>query len=136
MEGVLAAIHGDEAEIDVHGKRLRARVGDVRVLTEAQAAAGAHKAVPQARVSVNVQLQPRGDGLLSDLNVIGCTVEEALSRTERFLDQMVHGRSARSADHPRLRHRAAAPGHRASTSATTRWSRATTPRRRSREAAG
>ncbi len=91
MEGILAAIHGDEAEIDVHGKRLRARVGDVRVLTKAQAAAGAHKAVPQARVSVNVQLQPRGEGLLSDLNVIGCSVEEALSRTERFLDQMVMG---------------------------------------------
>ena len=28
---------------------------------------------------------------MSDLNVIGCTVDEALSRTERFLDEMVLG---------------------------------------------
>jgi DNA mismatch repair protein MutS2 len=90
MEGLLAAIHGDEAEIDVHGKRLRARLGDVRVLTRAQSAA-ARQAAPQARVNVNVQLQSRGDGPASDLNVIGCSVEEALSRTERFLDQMVLG---------------------------------------------
>ena len=91
MEGLLAAVHGDEAEIDVHGKRLRARLTDVRVITRAQAAASAQKAAAQARVSVNVQLQPRGDGLSSELNVIGCSVEEALSRTERFLDQMVMG---------------------------------------------
>jgi len=37
-------------------------------------------------VRVNVHLQPR-DGLLSELNVIGCTVDEALDRTERFLDE-------------------------------------------------
>jgi len=35
---------------------------------------------------VNIDLQPR-DGSLTDLNVIGCTVEEALTRTEKFLDE-------------------------------------------------
>jgi DNA mismatch repair protein MutS2 len=37
---------------------------------------------------VNVELQPR-DGSLTELNVIGCTVDEALARTERFLDEAV-----------------------------------------------
>jgi DNA mismatch repair protein MutS2 len=81
LEGTLAALHGDDAEIDMQGKRLRARVADLRLLVKAGAA------TPAARVSVNVQLHPRGDGPTADLNVIGCTVDEALARTERFLDE-------------------------------------------------
>ena len=34
---------------------------------------------------VSVQLQPR-DGPLTELNVIGCRVDEAVSRAEKFLD--------------------------------------------------
>jgi DNA mismatch repair protein MutS2 len=37
-------------------------------------------------VHVNVQLQPR-EGLLSELNVIGNTSDEALRRLDKFLDQ-------------------------------------------------
>ena len=81
LEGTLAALHGDDAEVDMQGKRLRARLADLRLLVKAGGAAAA------ARVNVNVQLQPRGDGAYTDLNVIGCTVEEALARTERFLDE-------------------------------------------------
>ena len=43
-------------------------------------------AAQPAKVRVNVELQPR-EGSLSELNVIGCNVDEALSRTERFLDE-------------------------------------------------
>src|SRR5207247_9508824 len=39
-----------------------------------------------ARVKVNVELQPR-ESVPSDLNVIGCTVDEAIARAERFLDE-------------------------------------------------
>jgi DNA mismatch repair protein MutS2 len=85
LEGVLATLHGDEAEVDMHGKRLRARVADLRLV--AKGGAGAPK--PDSRVSVNVNLQPRGNGTVGDLNVIGCTVEEALSRTARFLDETI-----------------------------------------------
>jgi DNA mismatch repair protein MutS2 len=81
LEGVVQALHDREAEIDVRGKRLRARVDELRVLTPA-AAIQAHP----GRVQINVELQPR-EGLLSELNVIGCHVEEALSRTEKFLDE-------------------------------------------------
>ncbi|MCA1561079.1 MAG: Smr/MutS family protein, partial [Acidobacteria bacterium] len=66
-----------DAEVDVRGKRLRVRLEDLRVV------AGAHAAT--ARVSVNVELRPR-ESALGDLNVVGCSVDEALSRTERFLD--------------------------------------------------
>ena len=81
LEGIVQALHEREAEVDVRGKRLRARVDELRVLVPA----GAVAAQP-AKVRVNVELQPR-EGSLSELNVIGCNVDEALSRTERFLDE-------------------------------------------------
>jgi DNA mismatch repair protein MutS2 len=37
------------------------------------------------RVQVNVQLQPHNGG--SELNLIGSTVDEALTRVEKFLDE-------------------------------------------------
>ncbi len=85
LEGILAMLHGDEAEVDMHGKRLRTRVADLRLV--AKGAAGAAK--PDARVSVNISLQPRSDETAGDLNVIGCTVDEALARTARFLDETI-----------------------------------------------
>jgi DNA mismatch repair protein MutS2 len=85
LEGVVQAIHDRDAEIDVRGKRLRARLDELRVLVPA--AVGA----PQpAKVRVNVELQTRS-GSLTELNVIGCRVDEALERTEKFLDEAVLG---------------------------------------------
>ncbi len=81
MEGTLVSIHGRHAEIDVRGKRLRAPVRDLRVV----AGAPHLTAAPAAKVRVNVDLKPR-EGLLSELNVIGCTVDEAVDRVARFLD--------------------------------------------------
>ena len=76
LEGVVLEIHGKQAEIDVRGKRLRSSLGDLRVLG----------GLPASRVKVNVQLQPR-EGLLSELNIIGTTVDDAMGRLERFLDE-------------------------------------------------
>ena len=81
LEGVVTAIHDGSAEIDVRGKHMRAGVGDLRVL--AAATGGARTPAP---VSVHVELGPRG-ATVSDLNVIGLTVDEALTRAERFLDE-------------------------------------------------
>ncbi len=80
LEGVVRAVHDRDAEVDVRGKRLRARVDELRVLS----ASPAGKA-PPARVHVHVELQPR-EGPLTELNVIGCHVEEALDRAAKFLD--------------------------------------------------
>lgn len=81
IEGSIQAVHERDAEVDVRGKRLRVPLEDLQVVGGAATAT----TVP-SRVKVNVQLQPR-EGVRSDLNVIGCTVDEALSRAERFLDE-------------------------------------------------
>ena len=83
LEGVIQVLHGREAEVDVRGKRLRARLDEIRVL----APAGSGSAAP-AKVRVNVELQPR-EGSLTEINVIGCNVEDAVARTEKFLDEAV-----------------------------------------------
>jgi DNA mismatch repair protein MutS2 len=77
LEGVVTTLHDGSAEIDVRGKRMRVNVRELRVVSGAP---------PSAKVKVNVALQPR-DAVLADLNVIGCSVDEALARAERFLDE-------------------------------------------------
>ena len=78
LEGVVLSLQGRDAEVDVRGKRLRARAKDLRVT-----AAGGP---PQpAVVRVNVDLQPR-EGLSSELNLVGSNVDDALVRLEKFLD--------------------------------------------------
>jgi DNA mismatch repair protein MutS2 len=77
LEAVVTALHDGTADLDVRGKRMRASVRDLRVV-------GGQPAT--AHVNVHVQLQPRADAS-SDLNVVGCTVDEALTRAERFLDE-------------------------------------------------
>jgi DNA mismatch repair protein MutS2 len=78
LEGIVTGVHDGTADLDVRGKRMRASVRDLRVVGGGT--------VPPPRVNVNVQLQTREAGL-TDLNVIGCTVDEALARAERFLDE-------------------------------------------------
>jgi DNA mismatch repair protein MutS2 len=80
LEAVVTGVRDGTADLDVRGKRMRASVRDLRVVT-------AGGGVPaEGRVSVHVELQPR-EMSPSDLNVIGCTVDEAISRAERFLDE-------------------------------------------------
>jgi DNA mismatch repair protein MutS2 len=81
LEGVVQSVHDREAEVDVRGKRLRAKVDELRVVTPAAAIN-----VPPPRVRVNVDLQPR-EGSPAELNLIGNHVEEALERTQKFLDE-------------------------------------------------
>jgi DNA mismatch repair protein MutS2 len=57
---------------------MRASVHDLRVVGAAPAGS--------ARINVHVELQPR-EGMPTDLNVIGCTVDEAIARAQRFLDE-------------------------------------------------
>ena len=80
LEGTVVDVHGKHAEIDVRGKRLRAALRDLKGIGES---ASPERSTGSPKVRVN--LQPR-EGALSELNVIGCTVDEALSRLEKFLD--------------------------------------------------
>jgi len=82
LEGVVIAIDGNRAEIDVRGKRIQAKVKELRVISGPPSPSATAR---QARVRVNVDLKPR-EGSLSELNVIGMTVDEAVDRVSRFLD--------------------------------------------------
>jgi DNA mismatch repair protein MutS2 len=82
LEGTVLSVSEGHVEVDVRGKRMRARLADLRVTSRReQAPAGS-----LATVRVNVHVEPR-EGFLSEINVIGCTVDEALTRTDRFLDE-------------------------------------------------
>jgi DNA mismatch repair protein MutS2 len=77
LEGTVVELRGTEAEIDVRGKRMRAKLKELRAIGGTPAS---------AKVNINVDLQPR-EGSLSELNVIGQTVDEAIARLEKFLDE-------------------------------------------------
>ena len=88
LEGTVVSLDGTRAEVDVRGKRMRAKVADLRVIGSAPNSASGRPGRDQAAASavrVNVSLQPR-EGLLSEINVIGCTVEQAVDRVAKFLD--------------------------------------------------
>lgn len=79
LEGVVISIDGNRAEIDVRGKRIQAKVNELRVI------GGPPSKQTPAKVRVNVDLKPR-EGRLSELNVIGMTVDQAVDRLSQFLD--------------------------------------------------
>lgn len=81
LEGVVQALHDREAEVDVRGKRLRARVDELKFVAPAATVSG-----QPSRVRVSVDLQPR-EGSLTELNVIGAHADEAIARVEKFLDE-------------------------------------------------
>jgi DNA mismatch repair protein MutS2 len=82
LEGIVTAIRDGVADVDVRGKRMRASLSDLRVVASAP--------VQPSKVSVHVDLQQR-ESAPTELNVIGCTVDEALSRVERFMDESMLG---------------------------------------------
>ena len=80
LEGTLVSLEHGQAEVDVRGKRVRAKVNDLRVIGGAPS-----KAAAPGKVRVNLDVTPR-QGSLSELKVIGCTVDEAVDRVARCLD--------------------------------------------------
>ncbi len=95
LDGILAAVNGNDAEVEALGKRIHVRVGDVRSLEIADAVRPAPHASQAAA--------PRGGGVTVnvaeastpplELNVIGCRVDDALARVEKYVDRaMLHER--------------------------------------------
>ena len=79
VDGAVRSLHGADADVEVNGKRLRVPLASLR-------AAGGRPRPPRrpdSRVAIHVE-EPAGP--LEELNVIGCRVEEALSRVEKHLD--------------------------------------------------
>jgi DNA mismatch repair protein MutS2 len=81
LEGIVVNVHDREAEVEVRGKRFRAHTHELRVLGGA--------APKPAAVRVTVQLQPRDGVSSSELLLVGNTVDQALDRLEKFLDETV-----------------------------------------------
>ena len=79
LEGVLRMADGQDGEVEVHGKRLRVPLADLTRSGGSSRPAPAH---------VSVQVQDAEDAP-TDLNVIGCSVDEARGRAEKFLDQAI-----------------------------------------------
>src|SRR4029434_380714 len=81
LEGVVVNVHDRDAEVEVRGKRFRSQTSELRVV-------GGAPAKPEpAAVRVNVQLQPREGVSASELLLVGNTVDQALDRLEKFLDE-------------------------------------------------
>ncbi|MCC6165255.1 MAG: Smr/MutS family protein [Acidobacteria bacterium] len=79
LGGVVQRIAGADAEVDVNGKRMRVKVADLRRIGGS---------TQQAAPNVRVTLADRGEHVNgADLNVIGCTVDEAIDRADKFLDE-------------------------------------------------
>jgi DNA mismatch repair protein MutS2 len=81
LEGVVVNVHDREAEVEVRGKRFRSHTSELRVV------GGAPSKPEPASVRVNVQLQPREGVSSSELLLVGNTVDQALDRLEKFLDE-------------------------------------------------
>ena len=78
LDGVVRKLSGPDAEVEVEGKRLHVAASELENISETET---------NPSVTVGLQLQPRLTR--PDLNVIGCTVDEALSQTEKFLNDAV-----------------------------------------------
>jgi DNA mismatch repair protein MutS2 len=93
-EGIVRAVSGKHVDLDVRGKRMRTSLADLGTPAAAPSAPARDRTAVPARV--HVQTAPR-DAASSDLVLVGSTVDEALSRAEKFLDD------ALLADQRRLR---------------------------------
>ncbi len=80
LHGVVTSLSGRDAEVDVNGKRMRVRLGELRRV-------GGAPTAPAPAVTVRLAARPEKSGTGADLNVIGCTVDEAIDRADKFLDE-------------------------------------------------
>ncbi len=75
------------AEIEAGPLRMKVALDDITAIVSEEAAA--KPAGHPATGSVTVHAQPADEPAAEEINVIGCTVEEATRRADKFLDQAV-----------------------------------------------
>ncbi len=81
LDGTVVAIRSRDAEVEARGKRIHVGLHDLRVVDAPD------PAVPGGQgggVTIDVA---SGDSPPLELNVIGCRVDDALSRVEKYVDQ-------------------------------------------------
>lgn len=84
LTGVIIGLAGNWAEVEVNGKLLKVEIGDLELFPEPQPAA--EQSGPSLPEGVVVELEEER-AVERELNLIGCTVEEALARADKFLDR-------------------------------------------------
>ena len=80
LNGRVLTVYNTDAEVEVRGKRLRLPLSDLSTVPNGDS----------QPTSTHVTVQsPEGFGTLQELNVIGCTADEAISQSEKYLDRAV-----------------------------------------------
>jgi DNA mismatch repair protein MutS2 len=85
MEGFVERIAGDEAEVTVRDKKLKLPLSSLEALPPLPPEQPSRSA-KATQVSRGATSFPRGKQTPEELNLIGCTVDEALSQADKFLD--------------------------------------------------
>ena len=81
VEGEVVATHGQEVEVQVGDKRLRTGISDINVLAQ-QSETG------KGGIYVGTQ---SASSQLTELNVVGCRVDEAIAKVDKFVDLALIG---------------------------------------------
>ena len=85
IKGRMLRLHNGQAEVDVQGKRLQVRIQELRPMTQKE-----NDLTPLVTPAGGVTLIANAtEGDLSDVNVIGCNVEEAQEIIEKHIDQAI-----------------------------------------------
>jgi len=78
---------GRNAEIEAGPLRMRIPLSDVLAIADEVVAPKSGAAGVGGRAGVTVHAQPSDEPVGDEINVIGCTVEEATNRVDKFLDE-------------------------------------------------
>jgi len=84
---VLRRIDSRNADVEAGPLRMKIAVGDILSIMEDDAAAKKQPKQPQYSPGVTVKSQPSDEPSADEINVIGCNVEQATERVDKFLDQ-------------------------------------------------
>lgn len=87
-QGIVRAVSGKHVDVEIRGKRMRVTLASLRSpeSRRAEAEAGARAAETNR---VRVQTAARDAGPTRDLVLVGSTVDDAIARAEKFLDDAV-----------------------------------------------
>jgi DNA mismatch repair protein MutS2 len=84
-DGVVRELTGKQVVVEIRGKRLRINMADLRASTPASSTGQATRRRPAGGSTV-VETRAQVEGPSRQLVVIGATVDEAIDRAEKFLD--------------------------------------------------
>jgi DNA mismatch repair protein MutS2 len=80
---VLRRIDGSSAEIEAGPLRMKVGLDEITGVE----GAGEVRAAKSSKGSITVRAQPTDENVGGEINLIGCTVEEATGRVDKFLDE-------------------------------------------------